>query len=246
LARYLERKDWETDVARYGIDIWMTTIAVAEGFRVCQSFLGAKLHDAKDPGADLSAMLHQVVGSVFTLMQEYRDVWWPIQETRPVELFGFRYAVGLDPIDVNLDRMLDVFRRGREELVEIWSQALQPSTLSALQQLHIDPHTFHLDPHLWARVIYDFAVAHRRWPLDRAVLLRSLTPLYLARVASFVVETRDLGSSEVEERIEHLCLAFEDAKHELRARWERGAGPASDTPQDRAGVPAESTTEVAT
>ncbi len=67
VARYLERDDWETDVARYGIDIWMTTIAIAEGYRVCQSFLGAKLHDAKDPGADLSAMLHQVVGSVFRL-----------------------------------------------------------------------------------------------------------------------------------------------------------------------------------
>ena len=53
LSRYLEREDWETDVARYGIDIWMTTIAIAEGFRVCQSFLGAKLHDAKDPGAGL-------------------------------------------------------------------------------------------------------------------------------------------------------------------------------------------------
>ena len=66
LTRYLEREDWETDVARYGIDIWMTTIAIAEGFRVCQSFLGAKLHDAKDPGSDLSAMLQQVVGSVFT------------------------------------------------------------------------------------------------------------------------------------------------------------------------------------
>ncbi len=49
ISRYLERDDWETDVARYGIDIWMTTIAIAEGYRVCQSFLGAKLHDAKDP-----------------------------------------------------------------------------------------------------------------------------------------------------------------------------------------------------
>src|SRR5262245_47020820 len=75
IARYLERDDWETDVARYGIDIWMTTIAIAEGFRVCQSFLGAKLHDAKDPGSDLSAMLQQVVGSVFLLMREYEDVW---------------------------------------------------------------------------------------------------------------------------------------------------------------------------
>ena len=64
----------------------MTTIAVAEGFRVCQSFLGAKLHDAKDPGADLSAMLHQVVGSVFMLMQEYEPVWSAKTGSGPAEL----------------------------------------------------------------------------------------------------------------------------------------------------------------
>ena len=75
IARYLERDDWDTDVARYGIDIWMTTVAIAEGFRVCQSFLGAKLHDAKDPSSDLSAMLQQVVGSVFMLMEEYQGIW---------------------------------------------------------------------------------------------------------------------------------------------------------------------------
>jgi glucosylglycerate synthase len=97
IERYLKRDDWETDVARYGIDIWMTTIAIAEGFRVCQSFLGAKLHDAKDPGSDLSAMLQQVVGSVFLLMQEYENVWQQKESTEPAELFGFRFDVGLDP-----------------------------------------------------------------------------------------------------------------------------------------------------
>ena len=45
---------WGTNVARFGIDIWMTTTAIADGFRVCQAFLGAKIHDPKDPGADLS------------------------------------------------------------------------------------------------------------------------------------------------------------------------------------------------
>ena len=56
-------------MARFGIDIWMTTTALADDFRVCQSFLGAKIHDAKDPGADLAAMLVQVVSAVFDLME---------------------------------------------------------------------------------------------------------------------------------------------------------------------------------
>ncbi len=229
VARYLEREDWETDVARYGIDIWMTTIAIAEGYRVCQSFLGAKLHDAKDPGADLSDMLHQVVGSVFALMEEYEPVWIRRTGSAPADLFGFRYDVGLDPIEVNLERMLAAFRRGCQELAEVWGQALAPETYARVRGLGCESAHgaagFRMEDELWVRVVMDFACAYRHRRLARGHLLRSLTALYLARVASFVLETRTLLSSQVEERIERVCRLFEDEKPYLVSRWAGGGGP---------------------
>ena len=33
-AFYLTKEVWESDVARFGIDIWMTTLAIAEGYQV--------------------------------------------------------------------------------------------------------------------------------------------------------------------------------------------------------------------
>ncbi len=229
-SRYLERNDWETDVARYGIDIWMTTIALAEGFRICQSFLGAKLHDAKDPGADLAAMLQQVVGSVFMLMQEYEPVWRSRDGSQPAELFGFRFDVGLDPVEVNVERMVNAFRRGCQELGEIWALALQPETYAAIRALGRKvcegAGAFHLEDELWARVVLDFACAHRKRFLSRGHIVRSLTPLYLARVASFVEETRELISAQVEDKIEQLCLCFESLKPALIRQWDgRAAGP---------------------
>ncbi len=222
-ARYLQREDWETDVARYGIDIWMTTIAIADGFRVCQSFLGAKLHDAKDPGSDLSAMLEQVVGSVFALMREYQSIWKAVTGSKPAELFGFQYDVGLDPVDVNVGRMVSAFCRGCEELGEVWSLALRPETLAELRQLQASCErpdgTVHLSDDLWARVVLDFACAYNRESLYRALILRSLTPLYLGRVASFVQETRALCSAEGEQKIEQLCLTFESLKPYLVCSW---------------------------
>ena len=222
---YISRQDWETDVARYGIDIWMTTIAVAENFRICQSFLGAKLHDAKDPSADLSAMLQQVVGSVFCLMREYETAWLAVRGSAPVDLFGFAHDVGLDPIEVNVERMLAIFRAGCSDLGEIWSLALEPATLAAVQRLQwaassVDAKPFHLDDELWTRMVYDFACAHKHHRIDRGHLLRSLTPLYLARVASFVIETKELVAQHVEDKIEGLCLAFESAKPYLENRWQ--------------------------
>ncbi|HVX65567.1 MAG TPA: cell wall biosynthesis glycosyltransferase [Bryobacteraceae bacterium] len=226
--RYLEREDdWETDVARYGIDIWMTTVAICDGFRVCQSFLGAKLHDAKDPGADLSAMLRQVVGSVFDLMQQYEAVWRGRDSSQDVDLFGFRYDVGLDPIAVDTGRMLNKFRQGCQELGEIWAAALKPDTsraVAGLARAADSPH-FHLDDELWVRVVYDLACAHKDRVIDRGHLLRSLTPLYLARVASFVIETADLLPDEVEKKIEALCRAYETSKPYLVANWTGHAAP---------------------
>ena len=49
--------------------------------------------------------------------------------------------------------------------------------------------------------------------------MQSLTPLYLARVASFVQETRTLSSAEVENKIEQLCLKFEELKPYLLSQW---------------------------
>jgi hypothetical protein len=222
LTRYLERTDWETDTARFGIDIWMTTIAIAEGYRVCQSFLGAKLHDAKDPGLDLSAMLHQVVGSVFRLMQEYEPVWMARKGSQDADLFGFRFGVGLDPIEVDTERMLNAFKRGCEELGEIWSMALSPETFASISKVarqNDGSEKFFLDNDLWSQIVLDFATAYKREPIERGHLLRSLTPLYLARVASFVLRTRLLTSEEVEDEIERLCLSFEQKKPEFIRQW---------------------------
>ncbi|MGH9894778.1 MAG: glycosyltransferase, partial [bacterium] len=109
---YLDKHVWESDVARFGIDIWMTTEAVASGAKVCQSFLGAKIHNPKDPAADLSAMLVQVMGAVLALMEEHYPVWSKVEGSNPVKLFGFQYEVGVEPVNVNVDRMISTFRQG--------------------------------------------------------------------------------------------------------------------------------------
>jgi hypothetical protein len=59
--------------------------------------------------------------------------------------------------------------------------------------------------------------------MSRGMILRSLTPLYLARVASFVRETETLVAAEVEAKIEQLCLTFENLKPHLIVEWNEEA-----------------------
>ncbi|HSA95867.1 MAG TPA: glycosyltransferase [Acidobacteriota bacterium] len=219
---YLGKDVWATDVARFGIDIWMTTTAVANGFKICQAFLGAKIHDAKDPGADLSAMLHQVVGSVFDLMDEYAAVWRSVKGSEPVATFGFAYAVGLEPINVNLERMAEMFRLGVRDLEPFYRSFLPAEVLDPLRELAAgtDGDRFAYPDETWVKTVLSFALACHRKVASREHIIKSLTPLYLGKVASFVVETWDATAEEVEGRLEALSLAFEKEKPYLVGRWD--------------------------
>jgi glucosylglycerate synthase len=221
LARfYLERDVWETDVARYGIDIWMTTTAMANGYSVCQSFLGAKIHDPKDPGADLSAMLFQVVGSAFDLMETYADQWKTVTQTEPVKTFGFHYAAGPETVRVDVERLLGMFRLGVQELSDVWAIFLPSSVVGILKKAgRTQADNFRLSDDVWAEIVYRFAVGFHRQLFHREHLLKSLTPLYLGRVASFVIQTMTTGEEEAESLIEILCGEFERKKPLLIENW---------------------------
>ena len=219
-SHYLALPVWESEVARFGIDVWMTTTAIADGFRVCQSFLGTKIHDPKDPGADLAAMLVQVVSAVFDLMETYQDTWMTVSGAEPVPLFGFPHGVGLEPVSVNVARMLGIFAQGVHDLDEVWSRALAPPTLREVAALAgAGEQEFRFPDPLWVRVVHDFAIAYRRRALPREQLLRSLVPLYLGRTASFVLATAQSGAEEVEAAIQALAGEFVRQKADLRERW---------------------------
>ena len=217
---YLTKNVWESDVARYGIDIWMTTTAVANGFRVAQSFLGAKIHDPKDPGADLSAMLYQVVNAAFDLMENYKEVWKQVRGSEIVPAFGFQYTVGLEHMTVNVDRMLNVFREGIENLRDIWTDVLGAGDFRDVEALLRKSNKEFFFPNaLWTRSIYDYAIAFHKKKLPAQQLVKSLTPLYLGRTASFIKDVADKSAVEAELEIEKLCKSFEENKEYLIRSW---------------------------
>ncbi len=222
---YLTKDVWDTDVAKYGIDIWMTTTAVANNFNICQSFLGAKIHDAKDPGADLSAMLYQVVGATFDLMETYPHVWKQVKESDQVPTFGFHYTVGLEPIAVNIENMIQKFKLGVKELIPIWRVFMPKEIIDFLHKaVQMEKDGFSVPDSIWAEVIYCFAAATHTKVINKEHLLKSLTPLYIGRIASFVLEAWDSDAAEVEVKIEELCRMFEHKKSFLLENWEKQKG----------------------
>ena len=220
---FLGQNVWESHVARFGIDIWMITEAIANDFKVCQTFLGAKIHDPKDPGADLSDMLVQVVVTLFNLAEKHYDKWKDVKGSGDVPTFGFRYHVGLEPVRVNIERMLDIFRTGIRDLGPIWLKILGSGDFGEIEGIgKLSGKAFRFPPGLWTGVVYDYAIAYHRRFLSSEHLIKSLVPLYLGRTASFIMEVEDMDNEGAEAEIERLCMEFEEKKEYLINNWREG------------------------
>jgi hypothetical protein len=219
LANYLEQDFWDLENAPVGIDLWLAVAAAAGAFKPCEVALGVR-RSVTAATPDLSTTLAQVVGALFTDLENHVDVWQRVRGALRVPVFGATADVEPDAPSVNPERLIESFRLGYRELREIWTWVLPPKTIIELRRLCDAPiERFRFDDTLWAGIIYDFAFGHGLRVLPRDHLLRSLTPLYTGWMASFILQVRGAGSDVVTERLEQVCLAFEAQKRYLISRW---------------------------
>ncbi|HEY5503426.1 MAG TPA: cell wall biosynthesis glycosyltransferase [Candidatus Anoxymicrobiaceae bacterium] len=217
---YSQRDVWDTDIARFGIDIWMTTLAMNEGFDICQACMGLKLHNNKDPGSDLGAMFHQVCGTIFDLMKFYERNWMQISGSTPAPVLGEECTDEPDVSVVSCENLLGHFRNGFEEMADTWRGILRKENFREIERAYaLSDEDFEFPSGLWVRSVYDFAIAYNFGPLDCDTVVDSLTPLYCARTAHFVKKTEELSSYEAEIEVERTAETFEALKDYLRYYW---------------------------
>jgi len=117
-------------------------------------------------------------------------------------------------------QLVETFRLGFRELQEVWSEILPPLAFLQWRRLASQPlEAFRVNDSLWARTIYDFAMGHRLRVIARDHLLRSLAPLYLAWLASFILEMRFAPIEAIESRVDRVAQAFEAEKPYLVSQW---------------------------
>jgi len=223
LIDYFQRqKPSDGDAGGFGVDAWLSCKASCGDFKLAQASLGPRLLTQTEPAPDVSTTLAHVLGSIFTQMNETASIWQRIRVSEPVRVFGSgcESVDDAEPAAVDIHPMVDSFRLGYDNLQDIWRMVLSPATLVELKRLFFkSPEAFRFEDALWARVIYDFALAYRLRLLDRDHLLRALTPIYLGWVAAHVLCVRDKGAQETQASLETLCLAYEAQKSYLISRW---------------------------
>lgn len=217
---FIEQNVWDTDVARFGIDIFMTTTAICHGYRIGESPLGAKSHKPKDP-LSLTPMFRQVVGTMFNLAEKYQDRWKNIKGSVNPRITGEIEFVEPDEVFFSAEKLERNFRAGWERFSHLWEKILEELNFKHLKKVKEGKQLLHSSP--WARIVYDYLLAYHRGAskTGRMEFLWSLVPLYQIRVASFIKETETMNSQQAENLIESQALVFEDCKSYLVERWEK-------------------------
>jgi hypothetical protein len=199
--------------------IWFASDAACGGFKIGQAQLDVPVPVQKDP-PDVSAAVAQLLGPLFHDIERNAACWQKVRGSLPVPTFGMASAVAEETGVVDVTRMVEAFRLGYRNLQDVWGVVLPPATLVELKRLtQLAPESFRLADDVWARTVYDFALAYRLRSMSRDHVLGAMTPLYRAWVASYATEVRTMGATAVEQRLERLGIAFEAQKPYFVSRW---------------------------
>lgn len=192
--------------------------AATGNMKICQSHLGQRSY-ARPDWTNLGSVLAQVLAPVFLDVERYAPHWQHTRGSTPVPEFGEPLFVPGPENAVEVSPLLELFSLASRNLTEVWSIILPPSTLVELRRLSRQAAGFRIPDEMWARIVYDFALAFRLRTINRDQMLRALTPIYLGWIASYALELENATPEAIEQRLERLCVAYEAAKSYFISRW---------------------------
>jgi hypothetical protein len=196
--------------------LWPVSEIAVAGYTITEVEAGTRT--LPQPTApDLNALLAHVAGSLFADVEAKAPYWQRARTAPPSRLAPHPPTLPDASVAEEAGSMIDSFRLAFTNLQEIWSLVLPPQSLLGLKRLSaMPPANFSMPDALWARIVYDFLLAYRLRTINRGHLLGAMTPLYLAWVASHLLQS---AQTDPERHIEAVAAAFEAEKPYLVSRW---------------------------
>jgi hypothetical protein len=152
--------------SHFGIDIFMTTVAAAEGMGVQEVLLGLKLHESTtkyiDPRTHLAPMFREVVGTMLDLMMHYEDVWKNEYVHRKVSRVKAKYyGQKPTPITIDIEKVDKIFKQCYKDFEKIISVSIANDVFKELERAS-KKEPVDIAPDLWAKIVYNMAAAYKK------------------------------------------------------------------------------------
>jgi hypothetical protein len=205
----------------FGIDIFIVTVAAAEGGYVKEGLFSLKIHESTlrylEPEKFLIPMFRKVTGCMFELTKYYEDYW----KSKPqLHRRGFyRECFSQKPIPVNIDivKLKKTFHEEFESSKKIIKHFLPSGILKDIEKIVENRKSF--DHDLWAEIVYNYAAAYKKLKndADKFLLLDSLKTLWIGRLVSYGIETKDMDINEAEIILQKQAEVFEEKFNYLRS-----------------------------
>ena len=215
----LEQNIWNQDAAKFAIDLWLRTEAVANQFSVGQIWRPATT--AATP-TTLRQAVRQVLMSLVVSLHAHESFWRSATQVAALRTWGDDRN-GL-PAAAEWDYAA-LAKQAQHDIAEIkplLEGVLDPPVVSGLVEAIVAPDG-RLDDELWVRTVYDFLVATHRGSTGVEHLADMFAPLYMWRAARFMSLTAGEPADVVQTRLNALCDAFQRLKPALVSGWTGGA-----------------------
>ena len=207
LSNYWLKCKWPVNAKLFGIDIFMTTNAILNRSKICQLNLGAKIHDAKDPGKSLGPMFRQVISTLFKIILENKNKLKNFKKVGKVALLGSNKLLKPQEFDIDVENMKKIIILQYKKNKEIIKKCLPKDDFEKLRRTIIYGEIY-LGHEWWTKMVYDYILAYKKYEKMSNTILESFTPLWFARIYTFINETIDMNTKEAEVLIKKQAKEF--------------------------------------
>ncbi len=213
---------WETNVARFGVNAWLSIYALTEQLRLAQVDLGYRGPSGGEPAVLGDLRYLHTFSTLFRLLTVNRRSWMSLAESPSVPFRGARAIYDqVPPGEDWTGLLLDAFQRGYKEYGEEWRSILQADTLGdVLALLSLPQKGFDFPLRLWARVVYEFATVYNKGDGDPDKAAEALLPIFYARAAAYVAQGRHSTPMEREPWVQEIVEAFVAERPYFMHLWE--------------------------
>jgi hypothetical protein len=211
----LEQEIWSQDAARFAIDLWLRTEAIAHRFAIGQIW-----RPAATPGAaiTLRQAVRQILLSLVLILRAHEAFWRAASQVETLRTWGDDSRVVPEAAPWDHEALARQARHDIAEIEPLLQGIIEAGALSRLMDGLGSP-DMPLDDELWVRLVYAVLVATRQGSVPTEQLADMFVPLYMWRAAAFMQRSALEPVDALQTRLNALCDMFERLKPALVRDW---------------------------